>query len=299
MSDRTSQDSTSTNDLWASWIKSTTEFWGAMASAWPTAQVPDDRQTAGSLGRLQQLLSSNLKLWDATAKSMQAPGSMEALLKGLQTAPDISMHFFQTSLNGLFELQKRWVGQLHKIGKSTKPYDFEELDHEFLNRWTDIYKEEIQQFLNIPQLGLTKFYQEKLNRTVDRFNLYQAAMAEFMQLLTVPVEKSMRVMQDKLTEMAESGELPEDSKYYYQLWIKVLEGHFMTLFQSTEYTQTMAKTMDAMNQFLAARQEVLEDMLQALPVTTHKDMDALYQEVYQLKRRIRALEKQLADDAVG
>ena len=97
-------------------------------------------------------------------------------------------------------------------------------------------------------------------------------------------------MQDKLSKIAENGDLPEDSKYYYQMWIRTLEGHFMTLFQSNEYTETMGKTLDAMNQFLSARQEVMEDMLQSVPVVTYKDMDELYKEIYQLKRRIRELE---------
>jgi polyhydroxyalkanoate synthesis regulator phasin len=55
----------------------------------------------------------------------------------------------------------------------------------------------------------------------------------------------------------------------------------------------MAKTLDAMNQFLAARNEVLQDALKLLPVSTHRDMDDVNREIYLLKRRIRSLEKKL------
>jgi polyhydroxyalkanoate synthesis regulator phasin len=118
-------------------------------------------------------------------------------------------------------------------------------------------------------------------------------MAEFAHLLFIPVEKSFRVVQEKMAELAEAGKLPTDSKHYYQMWIKVLEGHYMTLFQSPEYTQTMARTLDALNQFLAARQDVFEDLLKMLPVPTHRDMDQVTREIYHLKRRVRQLERRL------
>ena len=38
-------------------------------------------------------------------------------------------------------------------------------------------------------------------------------------------------------------------------------------------------------------QEILEDMLQTLPVPKQREMDELYKEIYLLKKRIKALEK--------
>jgi polyhydroxyalkanoate synthesis regulator phasin len=67
----------------------------------------------------------------------------------------------------------------------------------------------------------------------------------------------------------------------------------MTLFQSNQYTETMAKTLDALNQFLAARNDVLEDAFKLLPICTYRDMDEINREIYQLKKRIRTLEKKL------
>ena len=100
-------------------------------------------------------------------------------------------------------------------------------------------------------------------------------------------------MQEKLAELSEAGELPEDPQKYYQMWIKILEGHYMTLFQSTEYVETMGKALDAMSEFSAAKNDLLEDMLAIFPVSTQKDTDDLYREIYLLKKRIKALEKKL------
>lgn len=282
-------------DLMTLWMKTASTFWEGIAKSVPgtaprETQNNDDGQ---SRGRLAEALNAGFRLWETSARTMATPAAMSSLYKGLQAAPDISMRFMQTSLEGVMELQKRWMDRLKTSGSATEPYRFDDLDSAFLNRWTDVYIKEIQQYLNIPQLGLTKFYQEKLNETLDKHNLFQAALAEFLHLLSIPMEKSMAVLQTQLSEMADKGNLSEDSREYYQLWIKILEGHFMTLFKSPEYTQALGKTIETMNQFLHARNGVLEDMLKSFPVPTHKDMDALYEDLHQLKRRIRALEKQL------
>ena len=64
-----------------------------------------------------------------------------------------------------------------------------------------------------------------------------------------------------MSEMAQGGELPDDTKGYYNLWVKVLEGHFMTLFQTPEYVDTLTRTVNALADFSAARDSALEDIL--------------------------------------
>jgi hypothetical protein len=106
------------------------------------------------------------------------------------------------------------------------------------------------------------------------------------------MEKSFQVLQEKLVALADEGNLPEDSKVYYQMWIKILEGHYMTLFQSTEYIQSLNKTLGSMSEFSDAKKDLLQDtLLYTLPVPTQKEMDELYKEIYVLKKRIRKLEK--------
>ena len=105
------------------------------------------------------------------------------------------------------------------------------------------------------------------------------------------MEKSFKVMQEKLEALTEEGKLPETSQDYYRMSLKILEGHYMTLFKSPEYTQVLGKTLDAMEEFAVAREEILQDIIQSLPVPSNKEMDDLYKEIYELKKRVRQLEK--------
>lgn len=280
-------------ELFGQWMKSAQALWQPMMATWNAAAASLlSATTAGDAqNRASANAAANLKIWQAMTAAMADPASMDAAVKGMNALPDTALRLLQSTGSGLTQLQQKWAERLRKAGRSDAPFTFDDLDREFINRWTDLYKGELQQYLNIPQIGLTRFYQERVATAVDRYNLYQAAQAEFMQLLSTPVEKSFRAMQQQLAEMAEKAPLPEDAKFYYNLWIKTLEGHFMTLFKSPEYTETMARTTAALSGYLQAQRAVLEDLLQGLPVATHRDMDDLYRELYALKKEIKRMKK--------
>ena len=223
--------------------------------------------------------------------AMSEPETGKSIFEGIRVLPDIVLKMTQTGWDGYLKLQQQWYERLLRTGQSTEAYRFDNLDQNALSVWSEIYEKEFRRLLYMPQLGLTRFYQERANKALDQFNLLQAAMAEFLQILFLPMEKSLQVMQEKMAEMAEEGQMPDNPKVYYQEWIKILEGHYMTLLKSPEYTSKMHATLSAFENFVAAKNEILQDFLQTLPVPTDKDMDELYQEIYLLKKRMREYEK--------
>lgn len=292
MSDPKSED-ISISGIVTAWMKNTNTIWETIANAYPNTEEEDIDIGEDPPTRYQKRIAANFKLWKAAAKTLETPETVEALIKGLQTIPDTSTRLLHNSIESVSKLQNRWLEHFDEKRDSAGAYGLNDANGEFINLWTDLYEKEVQQFLNIPQLGLAKFYQEKINQTVDKNNLFQTALIEFLQLLFVPLENSMNTIQEKFSELVAEGKLPEDNQEYYRMWIQVLEGQYMTLFQSGEYTQALSKTLDTMNQFIHSRSQVLEDTLQVLPIPTQKEMDALYRDFHQLKRRIVSLEKQL------
>jgi len=196
----------------------------------------------------------------------------------------------QTGLQAFSGIQKLWMEKAGRIHASTQAYQFEKLDENVFKIWADLYEKEIQPFIRIPQLGPARFYQERLNETLDAFNRFQTALGEFLRLLYLPVEKSLKVLQDNLKQKAEVGELPKTSTEFYQAWIRILEGHYMTLFKSEEYVAVMGKTLAAMEDFLERKNRLAADWARLLSLPTQEEMDALYQEIYRVKKRLRSLE---------
>ncbi len=276
------------------WMKSASEFWGSMAKMWPGGPgifgTPAAQKKAGKT-RVEESMESSLKMWQTLFSFVNKPGTADAVSQGINALPEIISKMARTGGEAFFRLQNEWLERMARIGQRTEAYKFENLDEDAFGAWTEIYEKEFRKFLNIPQLGLTRFYQERMGRFADKSNQFQGSMARFMHLLYLPMEKSFKVMQEKLEELTGEGKLPEDSQDYYKMWLKTLEGHYMTLFKSPEYTRSLRDTLNTMEEFLTAREKVLEDALQMFPVPTNRDMDDLYKELYYLKKRVKELEK--------
>lgn len=276
--------------LLEAWMKAAAQYWENAEK-----MTPQGFPGVGYMGKARESMKSSMKGWEAAARLAAEPDAFQEFFKGINAAPEILIKTVTPALQGMFRLQQDWMERASRIGRSTEAYKFENLDQEAFKAWSDIYEKEFKQFLNIPQIGLTREYQERSNQVIDKYNVLQAKIAEFFSLLFLPFEKSAKVMQEKLGEMAEEGALPEKSKDYYRMWVKVLEGHYMNLFRSPEYVQATAEALTALSEYRTARRRMLEDVLQAFPVPTQRDMDEFYKEIYHLKRRIRELERERQD----
>jgi len=241
---------------------------------------------------MQESWETGMKTWQSLYSALSDSSGMDSFDKSAAVLPDIVMKMVQNGIGGFLNIQNQWLQKAERIGQSTKAYSFENLDQNVFKAWQELYDKEFKQFLNVPQLGLTREYQERMNRLTDQFNQFQSVTAEFLYLLNQPMEKSFKVLQEQLGVMADEEKLPDKSKDYYQMWIKILEGHYMKLFQSPEYIQSLGNTLGVLGDFTAARHKMIEDLLQMMPIPTQTDMDELYKEIYLLKKRIKALEKQ-------
>ena len=278
----------------STWMKSMGELWGQMADpqAFAKGQGEEDRRTgARSTPNAQKAMASALQNWQAMASAMASPESMASLLKGGGTMPEVLLKLAQSSFGSFLELQQRMIQRLGQLGASVEAYQFQDIDENIFRLWTEIYEKEFRRFFQIPQLGLMRSYQEKAMQAADKYNLFQSNLAEFLRLLGMPFSHSLQVMQEKMAKMAENGELSDDTRVYYQMWVKVLEGHFMTLFQTPEYVESLARTLNTLADFSAAKDAALEDLVGMLPVASRTDMDDMARELYELKKRLRRLEK--------
>ncbi len=285
-----------TSDLMSIWMETAQKFWeatGGLTEADQPGQAAKGKTDAKASSRTQESLEAVMNSWKTATDMAKDPDIAERLNKSFKTTPDLLLRMAESGWNTYFKMQQQWVEKMGRIQGSSKAYQFDHLDQETFQAWADIYAKELSPFLKIPKVGLFRFYQERADDTVDKFHRFQAEVGELFYLLMLPMEKSIYVLQEQLGQMAEAGELPTDSKAYYQQWIKVLEGHYMKLFQSENYGQVMGRTLGALENFTQAKDAVLMDLIGHLPIPTQNEMDELYKDLYHLKKRVRALEKEL------
>jgi class III poly(R)-hydroxyalkanoic acid synthase PhaE subunit len=276
----------------ADWNKMVKDFWEPLHNQWSGLFQSSGTQESMQLkGRVGEYLQANTKMWQTMLGAMSGPEALEHFQKATQITPDIALGFAQTCLQGFTSLQSQVGEWIQKRGAALSAADIQELDKELIKKWRDVYTNEFSRYLKIPQVGLGRVYQERFLQATDKMNAFQAVLSEFLLMLSKPVEKSLTSLQEKMAEMTEAGPLDEKSKTYYNLWIKLLEGHYMELFKAHEYSAAMSKTLAALNEFVEARQIVVNDLLRQFNIPTHQDLDELAKEIYLLKKRMRAYEK--------
>jgi polyhydroxyalkanoate synthase subunit PhaE len=285
------QPGSGSESLMESWMKTAAEFWGNSANMWQEAARLSGSQAPFQGTRIWDSWEASAKAWKTFSTLLAEPAAVEGMTKGIHTLPDVLTRVMKPLWEGVFQLQREWMERAGRMGTSAATFTFDGLDREAFKAWSELYEKEFRQFLKMPHIGLLRVYQEHASEALDKFQIFQTAMAEFISLLHLPAEQSAKAMQDKLAEMVNEGHIPEKTKEYYNMWIKILERHYAVLFKSPEYNLAIAKTVDAMSEFLMARKQILEDSLRFLPIPTQQETDELYKEIYLLKKRVKQLEK--------
>jgi hypothetical protein len=273
------------------WLKNAADMWLNMAQTMPSGTDSALKTQTAVQNRFTRQLETNLNLLKSFSRMMSEPESASAAASSFSALPEILLKMAGSGFEVAMQIQNHLMDKAGKIGKRTEAYNFDNLDQDVFKALTEIYEKELRQYLKIPPLGLTRFYQERFNELLDKHNLFETTLAEFLSILYLPMEKSFRVLQEKLQEMAEEGHLPGDTKENYGMWLKILEGHYMNLFKSKEYADALHRTLNKLEDFLIAKDDAMRDFLQLMPVVTHRDMDDLYKEFHLLKKRVRELEK--------
>lgn len=272
----------------ADWLKTANKFWARPEQGQPREEQPGKKEPPRSL---QDSFLSVMKTLGTLSTAMGDPQVMNAAFRGASILPDITSSLMKSGMQALLTLQNQLSEKAGKLGAGAEPRTFDTIDRDTLQAWSTMYEEEIQRYLNIPQLGLNRFYQERINRAIDRYTVFVTSLTEFLQILQVPFEKTTRAMNEKIEEIASADALPEDSREYYRMWVKTLEGHFMTLFKSPQYTGALGNTLASYEDYLLSRNSIIQDLLQSFPIPTNREMNELYKEIYLLKKKVRKLEK--------
>lgn len=293
----------SPGSMFADWMKSASDFWLSAAKSWAPAS-PDSAKSAsafpgGDLGKMQEGWQALIKIWQTSASALSSPQTLEAVFKGINASPETAMRMLRTTWDGYSLLYQSWLKKAGNLGETAKPQGFEGLEEGTFKEWTAFYEKELQPFFKAPQVGLTRLYQERTNTALDKFNEMQAAVGEFIHHLNGPVERSVKAMQGKIEEQAKEGKLSENFKDYYNTWIKIMEGDYMTLYKSPDYIECMGRALRAIEEYKIARDKVLVDLLQSLPIPTNKDMDELYKEIHVLKKTVKAMAKKLKNQGAA
>jgi len=276
------------------WMKATLKYWDSVSEFQNFDMFKDVFKTEKkSYSQAKKMFQTGGSIYKLFFTLLSEPENVNAMLKGTEILPDVYFEIFNSILDGNIEFQKTWTDFIFSLGKHSKAYSFDDIDQDLFKSWRNLYENEFKKFFNIPQLGLTRYYQERVNNCIDKYNIFSETLIELLYLFYIPFEKTNIVMQEKIEQLLKNGDIYDNSNDYYKLWLRILEGHYMNLLKSPEYIKVMNSTVQAYVQYKNAKDAVLYDLLQHLPIPTNKDMDDLYKELYLLKKKVRELTNEI------
>lgn len=226
-------------------------------------------------------------------KIMMAPENQDTLYRSISAYNEALTQSVGDSLENFIEFQGQAVKSFARIGEHTKAYTLDDLDHSAFESFRELYRTELQKYLKIPKIGLPREYHERFSELVDKSTIFFSHLIELIYQFTTPFERTNRVMQDKIRKMLEGGEIVEDPKQVYNDWIKILEGQFMDMLKSKDYTDVLNNTITSLAAYKGVKNSVTDIFLKEMQIPTGREMDEVYKDMYHMKKKIRDLSKQV------
>lgn len=264
-------------NMFSAWHKASKDYWDA------TNKILSETSPEKSFMQPEALSQQMNSMWQAFSKALNVP---ESGVGGPKTTQELFTRLMEPLWSAMLAPKSA------DKGAEGKQEDLRAMTRQFSKNWFDLFEKEFRQVLNVPQLGLTRYYQEHAARAVEKFNDFQSDITKFINLLCEPLVETIQALQEEVKSSREGGEeFVKDSKAQYQKWINKLEASYFELLKSPEYTSALSQIMISLRDYRTSKQQLLIDLLQDLPVPTHKDMDELYKEIYTLKKRVKELER--------
>ncbi|MFA6012214.1 MAG: poly(R)-hydroxyalkanoic acid synthase subunit PhaE [Desulfobacteraceae bacterium] len=151
----------------------------------------------------------------------------------------------------------------------------------------------MKKLLEIPPVGITRPYQEKINMALDKMAMFNSATMDFLYCSMLPVEEATLFTFREIAKQSETLKSPEDVQKVYNLWIKALEKEYQDLFKTDRYKGVIAKIFSTMAEFRGAYRELVLDLIQLAGLPFGREVDELCKDVIAMKRKMKEFESQL------
>jgi polyhydroxyalkanoate synthase subunit PhaE len=157
------------------------------------------------------------------------------------------------------------------------------------------FEESSGKMLSIPALGKDREKMEQMSACAKAMSNFSSKNIEYHQMMLRTGDVAMKSVVKSLADKVKAGEKFEKFDDFFSLWIDINEKEFNTLF----FTQEFSDKRNAMSKAgFAARKlynEIVENQLGDLPIARRSEMDEVYKLVYDLRKQVKSMQKQIQE----
>jgi hypothetical protein len=104
---------------------------------------------------------------------------------------------------------------------------------------------------------------------------------------------AMDKVAEQMARDIKEGKKIKGFEEFFDLWLSVSEKRYLELFQTDDFSRLQGEFLDAALDVRRYFFKLVELYLYDTPIVARSEMDELYKTVYDLKKKVRVLEKQL------
>ncbi|MBF0458714.1 MAG: hypothetical protein HQK99_12565 [Nitrospirae bacterium] len=144
-----------------------------------------------------------------------------------------------------------------------------------------------------PQVGKDREKLELLLRTLDLYTVYIAKNAEFQHKIYIAGEKASKKVVEAIANKIKAGEEIKSYNDFYKMWTEINEAEYFELFNTEEFSSIQGALLESALEFRKHFHKLMELYLSDFPIPVRSEIDDMYKTLYELKKKVRVLEKKL------
>jgi BMFP domain-containing protein YqiC len=135
-----------------------------------------------------------------------------------------------------------------------------------------------------------------MKELADEFVQYQMKTTEMQYMMYNTGNAAMDELAETVYNNMRNGNDMKDFTNLYTTWLTISDKHFVGLFSTDEYSKMQAELNSFGMKMKTHINDQMEKSLANIPVISRTEMDETYKTIYEMKKRISILEKQLDND---
>jgi class III poly(R)-hydroxyalkanoic acid synthase PhaE subunit len=275
---------------------------------------PVARNVAKQLVASQEAMFRFLQLfsrgWQAMAPKIEAGEDWQSVMKqysdqwvqtmvggptGMMNSGKDINELMQFYMQGWTKMSQPWMqlfqdspGNLSQVlmGGGTELAELSKL------HW-DVFERSFGGMTEVPGLGSNRELNAKIAKGFDSWTELQKCNAEFQVFLGKTMNVAIEQFMQDLITMSEKGEKIESIRDLMNMWMEIIDQTFSKMYVSEEYLDLQKRLAASVMQNKIEQRKIMEVILKALDLPTRSELDDAYLTMYELRKDVRAMKKQL------
>lgn len=234
-------------------------------------------------------------------KSMFNPSLFKDMMdKALNMQPDFAKNMMDmNSIRGMFtnmmDMNKGNADQMRNMFANINPMNagsFNNMNEQYSKMW-NMMNEAAAPMMKMMGNSSTSNSMNTANDMMNELNLFMMKNTQVQYATYNAGVEAMNEFAENVYTKMKNGDDMSNFMNVYSEWLNTNDKHLTQLFATAEYSKMQAELNTFGMKLKQNMNAQMEKAMQNVPVVPRSEMDELYKTVYELRKRVNMLEKQL------